>query len=657
MISNSLNASFLQEADDLLAQIEECALNLEDQDDKQEGINQLFRAFHTIKGTGGMFGYQEVASFTHHLETVLDDVRAGRVPLSRRLLDLILSSKDHIKLLVDGKGDPARGDELVSALNELGGRSTENHVSAAPLKVPGKENSAVSVTWHIEFRPNRQIMLSGTDPLMLFATLAELGPVTCRAHCDDIPELTAIDPCSCYCWWELDVTTTELLEEIRSVFMFVEDDCDLKIHAIDVAAGPSALPITEPAQNSAPPPAKTEQAASPQAVSTIRVPADKLDRLVSLVGELVMNESRLLQVSSRINSQELDVPVEEIERLTGELRECILGIRMMPIGSTFNRLKRLVRDLSTELGKDIELITEGAQTELDKTVLDQLGDPLVHLIRNSIDHGIENAPDRIAAGKPAQGTITLRALHTGSSVVVSIHDNGKGLNPAAIRAKAIEKKLIAYDATLTEKEIYRLIFLPGFSTAAKVTNISGRGVGMDVVKRQIENLRGAIDIRSEVGQGTTISLTLPLTLAIIDGLLVDVSGQHFIIPMSLVLENTELNSADRHRNNGRRTIAVRGELVPYICLREEFDVAGAPPLFEKIVVVRHQDERVGLVVDKVLGSHQTVIQSLGKIYNNIEVVSGTTVMGDGRVALILDVPGLVRLSAKRQQRNDRISAA
>jgi two-component system chemotaxis sensor kinase CheA len=650
----SLNASFLQEAEDLLTQIEDCALNLEDQEDKQEGINQLFRAFHTIKGTGGMFGFQTVASFTHHLETVLDDVRAGKLPLSRRLLDLILLAKDHIKQLVDGKENDARGNEIVNSLNELSGRAPlaqKTPVLDAPTVTEPK--AGISQTWHIQFRPNSQIMLSGTDPQMLFRSLAELGPLSCTTHTDAIPELDVIDPCQCYCGWDIELVTAETYEEIRSVFMFVEDDSDIKIEQLNAPSAPS-LPAPEaPAALLASSATRTDSAETSQRTATIRVPADKLDRLVSLVGELVMNESRLLQVSARIKSQELDVPVEEIDRLTSELRECILGIRMMPIGSTFGRLKRLVRDLSGELGKEIELITEGAQTELDKTVLDQLGDPLVHLIRNSIDHGIENASDRVAAGKPAQGTISLRALHNGSSVVVSIHDDGKGLNPATIKAKAIEKKLIPPDSTLTDKEIYRLIFLPGFSTAAKVTNISGRGVGMDVVKRQIESLRGVIDIRSQVGKGTTISLTLPLTLAIIDGLLVDVGGQHFIIPMSLVLENTELPPGERNRNNGRRAIAVRGELVPYICLREEFDLAGAPPPHEKIVVVRHQDERLGLVVDRVLGSHQTVIQALGKMYSNIEVVSGSTVMGDGRVALILDVPGLVHLSTKHL----RLSAA
>jgi two-component system, chemotaxis family, sensor kinase CheA len=379
----------------------------------------------------------------------------------------------------------------------------------------------------------------------------------------------------------------------------------------------------------------------------VRVPSGKLDRLVNLVGELVMNQSRLAQATAGVEAPDLLAPVEEIERLVSELRETVLGIRMMPIGVTFHRFKRLVHDLSAELGKEIDLVTDGAATELDKTVLDQLGDPLVHLIRNSVDHGIEPAGERTAAGKPARGVIRLSARHTGSNVVVTIEDDGRGLDAAAIRAKAVERKLIAPEAALSEREIFQLIFLPGFSMAREVTSVSGRGVGMDVVKRQVDALRGSVGIASEPGRGTSISLTLPLTLAIIDGLLVEIGGDQYIAPMAVVTENVELRRADRGRNNGRHVVAVRGELVPYLYLREMFGIGGEEPEIEKIVIVRHEEQRVGLVVDRVLGSHQTVIQSLGRFYRNIEMVSGATIMGDGRVALILNMAGLVGLATRR----------
>jgi two-component system chemotaxis sensor kinase CheA len=373
---------------------------------------------------------------------------------------------------------------------------------------------------------------------------------------------------------------------------------------------------------------------------------------VNLVGELVMNQSRLSQVAAAAKLPDLAAPVEDLERLVDELRDNVLGIRMMPIGATFNRFKRLVHDLSAELGKEIDLVTEGEDTELDKTVLDQLGDPLVHLIRNSIDHGIEVPETRTAAAKSRRGTIRLAAAHVGSNVVITITDDGRGIDAEAVRAKAVEKGLIAADARLSEPEMYELIFRPGFSTAEKITNVSGRGVGMDVVKRQFEALRGRVALSSKAGQGTTITLTLPLTLAIIDGLLVEIGRDQFIVPMSVVTENVELQRSDRGRNNGRNVIAVRGELVPYVLLRETFAIAGAEPEIEKIVIARHGEDRVGLVVDRVVGSHQTVIQPLGKFYHHIDLVSGATIMGDGRVALILDLAGLVRMAGEQPNRAD-----
>ena len=332
-----------------------------------------------------------------------------------------------------------------------------------------------------------------------------------------------------------------------------------------------------------------------------------------------------------------------------ELRDDVLQIRMMPIGTIFARFRRLVHDLSAQLGKEIELVTEGEETELDKSILDQLAEPLVHLLRNSIDHGIEPAADRLAKGKPRQGVIRLVASHRGSDVVVSIEDDGAGLNRDAIRAKAVSKQLIAPDANLSDKEVLNLILLPGFSTAQSITSVSGRGVGMDVVKRQIDVLRGSLSVTSEPGKGACVSLTLPLTLAIIDGLLVEAGESQYIIPMAVVTEIVELLESERARNNGRNLVAVRGELIPYIDLRESFQMDGVAPSISKIVLVRYEDKRVGLVVDRVMGTHQTVIQALGRFFRNIHVVSGSTVMGDGRVALILDIAGVVHLANSRCQ--------
>ena len=382
------------------------------------------------------------------------------------------------------------------------------------------------------------------------------------------------------------------------------------------------------------------------APSTVRVPSDRLDRLVNLVGELVINQSRLSAAQAKGGNPELAQPVESMERLIAELRDSVLSIRMMPIGATFSRFQRLVRDLSSELGKEIDLVTEGAETELDKTVIDQLGDPLVHLIRNSMDHGIEGPDERLAKGKPRRGTLRLTAAHEGAHVVITIDDDGRGLDTAAIRSKAEEKGLITPDAQLTEAETFNLIFLPGFSTAKVISSVSGRGVGMDVVKRTIEGLRGSISLSSPAGRGTVVRLTLPLTLAIIDGLLVEIENNRFIVPMTAVSENVELTRAERLANNGRNAVDVRGALVPYIPLRDLFEVRGREPELEKIVIVSFEGERLGLIVDRVIGSHQTVIQSLGPFYRGVDLFSGTTIMGDGRVAMILSLPGILRYATK-----------
>jgi two-component system chemotaxis sensor kinase CheA len=662
-------ATFLLEADDLLAQIEEIALEADPQAPDSDSVNRLFRAFHTIKGSGAMFGFDAVAGFTHHVETALDRVREGQLALSQQLLDLVLAAKDRIKVLLEaGQGGASGSDEasqkLVASITAL---SSGSDASAAGVRntiaspaTPAAAPVAGRQTFKIRFQPDPALMVCGTNPVSLLNELRALGDCSIVADTSAVPELGALQPDQCHIRWDITLTTEQGRNAIRDVFIFVEDGSQIAIEATGnatapaspaaVASAPVIAPDVQEARevSTAAPSAKPETVASgagrkPAAKdSTVRVPSEKLDRLVNLVGELVMNQSRLNRVSTRLEVPELAVPVEEIERLVSELRDNVLGIRMMPIGSTFSRFKRLVHDLSGELGKEIELVTEGAETELDKTVLDQLGDPLVHLIRNSLDHGIEPMNQRDALGKHRCGTIRLAAAHIGSNVVVTIQDDGKGLDTTAIRAKAVEKGLIAPDANLSEKETFNLIFLPGFSTAKQVTSISGRGVGMDVVKRQIDALRGAVSITSEVGKGTNIALTLPLTLAIIDGLLVEIAGDQFIIPMSVVTENVELHRQERSRNNGRNVIAVRGELIPYLRLREVFDVRQAELDLEKVVIVRHEDQRVGLVVDRVLGSHQTVIQSLGRFYKNIEAFSGATIMGDGRVALILDLGGLIR---------------
>lgn len=659
-----LAAAFLQEAEDLLAEIETAALSINSQQSNMEAINHIFRAFHTIKGSGSMFGFDQVASFTHHIESLLDKAREGEVPITEQLSTVILAAADEIKaLLLAAQGgkpvDPGLQAVLLETIYQIS-------QPAIPITSPRQSHTVHDArplpVWRIRFRPEPAILANGGSPALLFRDLKRLGLCTIQAHVDALPLLPELNPELCYLSWTIELRTSCTENDIRDVFMFAEDGSELIItppesgvpereqqtadlialadSVVKPATGSAAAPESAPAAPTPDSAASSAQITAREA--TVRVPAERLDRLVNLVGELVMNQSRLARAAAPFQSPELDGPVEEIDRLVSELRDDVLQIRMMPIGTIFGRFRRLVRDLSMQLGKEIVLTTEGEDTELDKSILDQLSEPLVHMLRNSIDHGIEPADVRIAAGKPACGTIRLIAVHRGSDVVVSIEDDGRGLNREAIRAKAISRQLIASDANLSEKEILNLVLLPGFSTAATVTSISGRGVGMDVVKRQIDVLRGSLSITSEQGKGTCFSLTLPLTLAIIEGLLVETADSQYIVPMAAVTENVELRQSDRSLNNGRNIIAVRGDLIPYIDLRETFTVEGEAPPVSKIVIIRYEDKRVGLVVDRVMGTHQTVIQSLGHFFKRIDVVSGSTIMGDGRVALILDIAGLVR---------------
>ena len=627
-------ATFLQEAEELLAEIEQSALGIE----TEGAIHHLFRAFHTIKGSGAMCGLDAVARFTHHVESLLDKARDGSVPASPELGRLVLKSRDHIKALLDAElggamAFPESGEQLVSLIEGFansGLKATDPH-------------AAVEQSWRIRFRPSPSLLSCGGNPVALLNELRSLGPCGVAAGTDEIPALDLIQPDLCYLSWMITLRSGCSENAIRDVFIFVEDGSELEIERIKTGSQQEQSPEPCAKEHSD---RDNDPENAPRKVhakeSTVRVPSTRLDRLVNLVGELVMNQSRLAQAASQSGAPEFANPVQELERLVAELRESVLGIRMLPIGTLFGRFRRLVHDLSQELHKEVELITEGAETELDKSILDQLGEPLVHCLRNCLDHAIEPPEERLAKGKPRRGVIRLSAVHTGSDVVIGIQDDGRGIRRAAVRARAVEKQLIPPDAILSDKDIVNLILLPGFSTAKQVTSVSGRGVGMDAVKRQIDALRGSLSITSEEGKGARVLITLPLTLAIIEGLLMQIGGDHFIAPLAAVTENVELLHSSRARNNGRNVIAVRGELIPYIDLRRAFRIEGGAPPVEKVVIVRHEDQRVGLVVDRVLGTHQTVIQSLGRFYRNIDVVSGATIMGDGRVALILDISAIVR---------------
>lgn len=691
-------ATYREEAGELLAELETSLLDLEETPDDDDLINRVFRAMHTIKGSGAMFGFDDIAAFTHEVETVFDLVRNGKMAVTKELLDLTLKSRDHITTLlaasVEGAEiDNAAGDALIAGLRGLvaptkAGESPPEDVPSAAANAPADQiDQADLQTWRIRFQPNRELLLCGSNPVSLINELRSLGDCLVTAQFDGVPPLDALVGEHCYLYWDIVLTTSRGEAAIKDVFIFVEDDCQISIQLIDdQAAGepeykklgqilvergdlsPEALTQTLNQQKplgellvdqGAVTSDKVLSALDEQqqirkirqeqpaadASASIRVPAERLDQLVNLVGEMVTVQARLTQVSNTLGDATFISIAEEVERLTNELRDTALNIRMLPIGSTFSKFKRLVRDLSRELGKEIEMETFGADTELDKTVIEKLNDPLVHIIRNSIDHGVETPEKRIAADKPAMGTIRLGAEHAGDSVLITIHDDGGGINRDAIRNKAIELEMIPANAELSDQEIYSYIFAPGFSMAAKITNISGRGVGMDVVKRGIEGLRGTITVDSELGKGTTITLKIPLTLAIIESLLVKIGPSHFVLPLGAVEECIELSREDIQAAHGRNLANVRGRLTPFICLRDQFSIGGERPDIEQIVIVSVRGERIGFVVDFVVGEHQTVIKPLGVLYQDVKGISGATILGDGSVALILS-PGDLAQKAK-----------
>ena len=691
--------AFKEEAFELLAELESSLLEWEQRPDDPDLTGRIFRAMHTIKGSGAMFGFDDIAKFTHEVETAMDMVRNNELAVDTELVSLILQARDHIQAMLEASdGGPAVADEttrtLVAAFRAITAPADRDAAAEGLVEESPSAEAASGgeeISYRIRFKPHPDVFRTGADPVMLLEELRDLGSMRVIAHTDEIPSLEDIDPESCYTYWDIILTSTRGMDAVRDVFIFVEDDSDLKIEIIDdagldeeednnrlgeilVRRGDLKPEVIDRVIESRPligrmlvdagvvrdetvEAALAEQQHAREArarrqkresISSIRVPADRLDKLVDLVGELVTLQARLTQSSARLADEELRSISEEAERLTAELRDNAMSTRMVPIETLFGKFRRLVRDLSQELGKDVEMVLSGEETELDKTVIERLNDPLIHLIRNSLDHGIESPEVRKAAGKPATGTLRISAVHSGASVLIRIQDDGAGMDVNRIRAKAVEKGLIIPEAEFAESQIFDLVFLPGFSTAHEVTGVSGRGVGMDVVRKNIEALKGTIELSSQKGRGTEIVLKLPLTLAIIDGLLVGIGGDYFIIPVSIIEECVELTPDQTARAHGRSFVVVRDEMVPYIRLRDRFGINGQVSEVEKVVISEVDGQRLGLVVDRVIGDHQTVIRSLGKLLRYVEEISGATILGDGSVALILDVQRILRAVEQEQ---------
>ena len=611
-------------------------------------VNAIFRSFHSIKGGGGAFGFDRLVAFAHELETVLDLLRDGRIALAPPVAKLLLRRTDVMSDLVAATRDghdkpPGFEDELIAALRAIAASAASHHAAAIPAHMapaPNRSHPAGITHFQVRFAPRAGLFRSANEPLLILRELKRHGQVKVEADLSRLPPMAELDPEEAYLAWTLQVTTDQPRSAIEEPFEFVGDDCDLTIEALDTA---SKTIIDE-----APPPSAANISATPPPPSpSIRVDVEKVDRLVNLVGELVINQAMLAQLGTRLPPEMCGGLLNGLDTMSQHLRELqegVMAIRAQPVKSVFSRMPRLVREVSAQLGKDVRLVISGEGTEIDKTVIEQLADPLTHLLRNALDHGIEFPDERVTRGKPRQGTIHLSAEHRGGRIVIQVADDGQGIPRAKVLAKARERELVARDATPSDEEIDHLIFLPGFSTADKVSDVSGRGVGMDVVKRNIQALGGRITVDSRDGSGSRFQLSLPLTLAILDGMAVAVGAESYIVPLTNIMESLRPKAENIHPVTGQGDVlAIRGEYIPLIYLHRRFVVPDAvtDPCKGIVVIVESEGaHRIGLVVDDLLGQQQVVVKSLEANYGAVDGIGGATVLGDGRVALILDVSRL-----------------
>jgi len=737
--------AFFEESFEALDSMEAALLKLDIGAPDKELINTIFRVAHSIKGGSATFGFSDIASFTHSLETLLDELRSGTMQVTLAMSDLLLKSVDVMRAMLRAVQQKKPIDaqkvsdlqfdlELMIAQKDTAVASAP--APAAPASAPAASASAPAASgsapaasaqaavidapptatrWQIEFRPFPELFARGNDPLRMLRELSELGSLETTVDVNALPGFAAIDPQSCYMAWSLQLTGAVEESAIRQVFDWAEGDCELTIKPVGesasaaTAAAQGAASAKQPAATSAPASASATSASAASAPATsasgpsapvasaptaasapaaaaapstsapatapapaappkleavpkaevpiekmadsgsIRVSVEKIDELMNTVGELVITQAMLSQLGSKLEgttAEKLRAGLAQLERNMRELQETVMRVRMLPINVVFSRFPRMVRDLAQRLGKQIDLKLTGEQTELDKTVLEKIGDPLVHLVRNSIDHGIESPEKRLAAGKSAAGTVHLDACHRGGNIAVEVSDDGGGLDKNRILAKARDRGLVGPNDVLTDEQIYELIFLPGFSTAEKTTDVSGRGVGMDVVRRNIKELGGKIELRSDLGKGSKTIITLPLTLAIVDGQSVSVGGETYIVPLISIVESMQLKAANVSRLSGRGEVfSFRGYYLPIVRLHELFGLEPRTRVLDEGLVVVAEGEghqRIGLFVDDLLGQQQVVIKSLEANYGHVEGVSGATILGDGSVALILDIPGLIR---------------
>lgn len=688
-----IKETFFVESDEHITSMETCILALEANPRDAETLNTIFRAAHSIKGNSGCLGFMEINSFTHSMETVLDRLRNGEIEPTGEIISLLLESLDCIKTLVDaaregrecGGGVDATLGKLKALLIDDKHAAPRPVLTEARKTLPDDKEEAVETLYRIAFTPGQDVMKRGIDPINnLMRQLASCGKILKKEILTaNLPDIADIDPEACYLSWEIWILTSGEMSELAGVFDFVKEGSLLKIDCVSRAAhgrgaevgqdnrAKAGIEPDKPAEadngtkmigeilieekvitpSQLDNALKKQKSANREESSTIRVDTGKVDKLVNLVGELVIAQSMISQLStnpSPENSSMLQTTAVQLERSTREIQERVMAIRMLPIGTVFNRFIRLVRDLSGAKGKKVVLKVSGEDTELDKTVIEKISDPLTHLIRNAIDHGIETPDDRKAKGKPEEGVVKLSACHGGGYIIVTVEDDGRGLDKEKIVKKAVEKGLIEGGGVhnMTDSKIYDLIFLPGFSTADIVTDLSGRGVGMDVVKRNIVGLGGSVSVESERDVFARITLKIPLTLAIIDGLSVLVGEETFIVPVNSVFESLRPKKDDVKFIKGEgEVVNIRGSYVPLIRLHRFFKIQPkkSEPWECLVVVVSSRQGRYAIMVDELTGEQQAVIKSIGEGFKNLLGIAGATILGDGRVALIIDVEGVVRI--------------
>jgi two-component system chemotaxis sensor kinase CheA len=703
--------TFFAEANDLLNSMEAALLKLDEGDKDPETINEIFRAAHTIKGSAGLFGLDDIVNFTHTVENLLDRARDEKIVITSDLLSILLPCRDHIAQLIENAMHNiandvqclAEGKALLDSLTPWLESSVDTTQLPAIDSAITTHKTQEPESWYISMKFGPDLLRNGMEPLSILRFLSTLGQINhITTLTDDLPDLQAFDPEQLYLGFELSLISNATQQQIEDAFMFVREDSDIKIipprnniqaythlinsvpentqrlgeilvksHVISYQELESALVIQKNQAKSSEPVGMLgdilieEQEVAPEIIHAaldkqkkiiekknnsenrfIRVDADRLDKLINLIGELVINRQRVDLLASKTSNPTLMEAVTSMGNFTEAIRDAALTLRMVPIGDTFQKFKRVVRDTAKSLNKEIELEIDGAETELDRSMVEKLNDPLMHIVRNAMDHGIEAVSIRQSRGKPDAGTIKLTARHDAGNIVIGIHDDGGGLNLEKIRNKAIKNGIIEENEHYSRQEIFQLIFHPGLSTAEQVTNLSGRGVGMDVVRRNIEELQGGIEIESEEAVGTSFSIRLPLTLAIIDGFHVTAGRIDFIVPQNTILECVDLNSLAHVQ--GQNCVNLRGEQVPYIRLRNIFSLQAKDPEREKIVVVQFGEKRAGIVVDELHGEIQTVVKPMGPIFQALKGIGGSSLLGTGAVALILDVQQLIGFAINRE---------